>query len=419
MTIAALKSFAPANPSRRKQVLIDPIMDEPAGFLQNPYWLFEEYRKRSPVCWSPRGNQWIVTGMEEANQLLRDNSFGKKMELWKHPNPAMRWFFRFMRSRNVGNLLFQDPPQHTRVRALIQGAFSPSIVRALDSHIAGITAGLLEKTNSQDQGDIIAQLAFPLPVTVIAELLGVPSEDQEQFKEWSTQITKSLRGQVCPYTAVKSYQASRKLRHYLQGIIKTKKDSPAADLLSTLANVQSQEDGRLSQDELLANSVLVLVAGHETTVNLIGNGVYHLLRHPAQKKLLLENPHLIENAVEEFLRFDPPVQIVRRVAYKEVTVAGKTIRPGDAVTVLLGACNRDPRVFERPDEFDIERPRIKNLSFGGGIHYCLGAELARSEARIAVNELLRKFPDIKLQRDELSYKAPFALRGLKELPVIY
>jgi cytochrome P450 len=316
-------------------------------------------------------------------------------------------------------MLLQDAPDHTRVRTLVQTAFAPSTIRALEPHINEITQALLTNINRGSQGDLIAQLAFPLPVTVIAELMGIPPSDRDRFKLWSTTITSSLRGSVCPYRAFKSFQASRELRDYLLKIVHLKRTKPANDLLSTLAHLQSQEEGRLSEKELLANSVLILIAGHETTVNLIGNGMYHLLRNPDQKKLLMDRPQLIDSAIEEFLRFDPPVQVVRRVAYKECKIGGQTIRPEDAVTVLIGACNRDPRVFDRGDQLDIERAKSKHLSFGAGIHYCVGAELARSEARSAITTLLQKFPDIELQAPRMLYKAPFALRGLQALHVIY
>lgn len=399
--------------------LMDPVMDESFDFLQNPYPLFEQYRAQSPVAWSSRGNQWIVTGYGEANQILRDNNFGKKMGLWKHPNPLMRSLFHFLRTRNPGNMLLQDAPDHTRVRTLVQSAFLPATIRALEAHISEITDSMIAGIHPGDRGDLIAQLAFPLPVTVIAELLGIPAADRDQFKHWSTTMTSSLKGNVCPYKAFKSFQASRELRDYLRKIVSFKRLRPADDLLSSLSQVQLQQEGRLSEQELLSNSVLILIAGHETTVNLIGNGMYHLLRHPQQKQLLLENPHLIDAAIEEFLRYDPPVQMVRRVAYKETIIGGSRIMPKDAVTVLLGACNRDPRIIDHGSQLDIQREKIKHLSFGMGIHYCLGAELARSEAKIAVSALLAKFPNMQLAAPQMTYKAPLALRGLQELQVIY
>jgi len=405
--------------SAPSEILMDPVLDESFQFLQNPYPLFEKYRARSPVAWSSRGNQWIVTGFEEANQLLRDDSFGKKMELWKHPRPFMRYLFRFLRSRSAGNMLFQDPPVHTRLRTLVQGAFLPSIVRALEAHISDICDELTAAIQPGSDGDLIAQLAFPLPVTVIAELLGIPPADRDQFKHWSTLMTSSLKGNVCPLTAIKSFQASRELRSYLKKIARLKRTQPANDLLSSLAQLQDQKEGKLSEEELLSNSVLILIAGHETTVNLIGNGVYHLLQNPTQKQLLINQPQLIDAAVEEFLRLDPPVQIVRRIAYAETTLGDQLIKSGDALTVLIAACNRDPRKFTQVDQLNIERDKFKHLSFGGGIHYCLGAELARTEARIAVSMLLRKFPQIALQTAPMTYKAPFALRGLQELRVVY
>lgn len=399
--------------------LPDPILDESPEFLQNPYPYYELYREQNPVAWSSRGNQWIITGMEESNTILRDNHFGKKMERWKHPNIMLRALLKFMRVTNSGNMLLEDAPSHTRLRTLVQPAFSPSTVRALESHIAEVSEQLMANIQPGSRGDLITSLAFPLPITVITELLGIPAEDRERFKSWSNTITASLKGSVCPYKAYRSYRASRELRSYLKTIVKYKRSQPANDLLSVLAQAQGKDTGDLSEKELLSNSVLVLIAGHETTVNLIGNGMYHLLQNPEQKQLLVQNPQLIDQAIEEFLRYDPPVQLVRRICYKETEIAGKRILPNDAITVLLGACNRDPRVFERPDQFDITRPKGKHLSFGAGIHYCIGAELARAEARIAVGTLLAKFPDVRLAETNMIYRPLLALRGLSALDVIY
>jgi pimeloyl-[acyl-carrier protein] synthase len=399
--------------------LLDPLMDENHEFLQDPYPLFEKYRAIGPIAWSSRGNQWLVTGLEEANQIVRDNRFGKNMSLWENPNLITRMLFKFLRARSAGNLLFQDPPEHTRLRGLMQTAFLPGTIHAMQTHIQEITDRLLAKIKPGDQGDLLTQLAFPLPVTVIAELLGIPAADRDQFKHWSKLVTGSLQGKVCPFKAMKSFRASRELRAYLHNVIKNKRKEPGNDLLTTLSQIQTKEDGRLSEKELLANSMLVLIAGHETTVNLISNGMYHLLKNKEQHELLKQNPQLLEAAVEEFLRLDPPVQIVRRIAYSDITVGGTTIKSGQAVTMLIGACNRDPRVFAHPERMDIQREKFKHFSFGAGIHFCLGSELARNEARIAVATLLRKYPDMRLQEDQMSYRSPFALRGLDRLPVVY
>ncbi|MBK9145049.1 MAG: cytochrome P450 [Candidatus Melainabacteria bacterium] len=412
------------NPVVNKSVdraIFDPLMETSASFLQDPYSELSEMRRRDHVVFSEKGNQWLVTGLAEANKLLRDNRYGKRMERWRHPSKAMRILLKLLGRQGLNNILRQDPPQHTRVRGLISSAFTPSVVRDLEAEIQSITDRLIDDFEKDGHADLIAQFAFPLPVTVIAELLGIPAEDRDKFKEWSTRITATLDGNVCPYKAARSFAASLELRGYLKKAIARKLKAhdgrSEKDLLTSLALINSEDEGRLSQEELISNSILLLIAGHETTVNLIGNGLYHLMRHPEQRRLLEERPELINEAVEEILRFDSPVQIVRRLANEDIELAGKTIRKGDALTVLIGACNRDPEFFPDPDSFSIERQNKKHVSFGAGIHYCLGAELARAEARIAISTILKRLPEMRLKEPVMLYRSPFALRGLQSLLV--
>lgn len=402
---------------RSVEIDFDPLMEQSLDFLQNPYPVLKRYRQAAPVIWSAKGNHWIVSCMDEANFVLKNNSFGKRLELWKHPNPFMRVFTRFVGSQGFRNILRQDPPEHTRVRGLMSSAFVPSVIHGLEPEIQTITNKLIDRFENRNSADLISEFAFPLPITVIAELLGIPNSDRDQFKKWSTLITASLQGNVCPIKATKSFGASLELRKYLRKIIAEKLKTPAKDLLSSLAQISTADEGRLSEKELVANSILILIAGHETTVNLIGNGVYALLNHPTQLELLKSNPALIAPTVEEILRFDPPVQMVRRIAKEDMNVGGEQIKSGDAITVMIGSCNRDPKHFESPDEFKIERANKKHVSFGAGIHYCLGAELARTEARIAISTLLTRLPNLRLAETVMPYRGPFALRGLQYLKV--
>ena len=316
-------------------------------------------------------------------------------------------------------MLLLAPPDHTRIRSLVNSAFTPPVVHALSTRIESITASLLdemeEDIRADGKTDLINRFAFPLPVIVIAELLGIPPEDRAQFKSWSGNITLALEATANVYKIGNSLLAMRNLRAYLKKVIRDKKANPGNDVISMLIRAQSAEDGTLSEEELLANTILILIAGHETTVNLISNAVKTLLTHRDQLELLLNDNSLIPNAVEETLRYDPPVHIVRRIANEDVEVSGRLIRANEALTVLIGGCNRDPNLVSEPDTFDITRKGIKHITFGAGIHFCLGAELARTEARIALNRLFERFPDLELAEPAESYKGPFALRGLTRL----
>lgn len=398
--------------------VFDPMFDSDFAFLQDPYPMLKAIGKDSPVVWSPKGNHYLITGMAEANQVLKSNDYGKRLEKWKHPNLFLRLFLNLMGGRiGLTNILRQDPPEHTRVRGLMSAAFVPQVVQQMEPKIQKIADELIDDIadSKGDTAELISQYAFLLPIAVIADLLGVPYEDRDKFKHWSTQVTGSLQGSACPIKVTKSFAASFELRKYLKKAIAAKLKNPGEDLLSRLAMVQSAEDGRLSEEELISNSILLLIAGHETTVNLIGNGLYHLMREPEQRRLLEENPELIKDCVEEVLRYDSPVQIVRRIAKHDMELAGQKIKTDDALTVLIGACNRDNDLAH--DRFDITRQNRKHVSFGAGIHYCLGSELARVEARIAISTILRRLPSMSLASPVMPYKAPFALRGLARLDV--
>ncbi len=398
--------------------ILDPLSHLPDGALEDPYPLLAKMREVSAIQWSSKSNQWLVVRYDEASMIMRSNKFGKRLDQWRHPKFVMRQTMKVFRRGGSNSILLQDPPDHTRVRALVNSAFTPRVVHDLEEHIASIASGLIERLVSGNEVDLISNFAFPLPVTVIAELLGVLVEDREKFKEWSSKITLGLDVSRCPMRLVHSFFAMDQLRRYLSKIIDGKRKSPGNDLISSLIAAQLEDNHQLSREELLANSVLILIAGHETTSNLIGNGVYTLLNHPEQKRLFIERPHIASNAVDEILRYDPPVQLVRRVVREGVEIAGAKLRENDGITILFGACNRDPRVFTEPDKFDILRQNIRHLTFGAGIHFCLGAELARTEARIALSLLFKRFPNLALANEPITYKGPFGLRGPQRLMVV-
>lgn len=404
----------------KDNAVFDPIMDNSEETLADPYPVLERMRQNGQVLWSPQGNQWLVLGFEEANSVLRSKDFGKRLlGAWKPPNIFLRGAMRMLRRKQGSSMLIQDPPDHTRLRSLVNSAFTPGVIHRLESHMEEIAGDLIDKMQKRlelgEEVDLISEFAFQLPVIVIAELLGVPSKDRAQFKKWSNDITIAFSGSVQPMRMAKSYMAMLNLRLYLKLVIAEKRRNPQNDLISALVNAQSEDNDRLSDDELLANTVLILIAGHETTVNLIGNSVFNLLQHPDELKKIRNNPDLIPNAVEEVLRYDPPVQIVRRLVKKDTELGGKMIKDGEILTVVTAACNRDPRIVNDPAVFNIERENIKHLTFGAGIHYCLGAELARTEGRIAIRMLFDRLPNLALVERERAYKGPFSLRGFKEL----
>jgi cytochrome P450 len=316
--------------------------------------------------------------------------------------------------------LFLDPPDHTRLRGLVSTAFTPRVIERLRPRIDQLVAELLEEAADRGRLEVVADLAYPLPVVIISELLGVPPEDQSRFRGWSKVMAAALDPELLVPPDVLQRRATvvSEFSEYFQGLIAERRRQPADDLLSALVVVEDQGD-RLSEEELLATLILLLVAGHETTVNLIGNGVLALLRHPDQLARLRSDPGLIKNTVEEVLRWDPAVQLDGRTALSDITVGDVTVPAGGQALLLIAAANRDENHIADGEKFDITRPDIRHLSFALGAHYCLGAPLARAEAQAAISGVLRHFPAIRLPADNsgLRYRDTLVLRGLEALPV--
>jgi cytochrome P450 len=389
------------------------------AFLADPYPVFSRMRQVAAV-WQAPMNRWFLTGYKDTDVLLRDKRFGRGYD---DPDALMRRFGPTALDEPAvvelsHMMLMRDPPDHTRLRGLVSKAFTARRIEALRGQIQELTDRLLDKVMSERRMDAIADLAFPLPVLVICELLGIPQADRDNF------VTRSSSGGALlnptpPTRAELDAANAGSLRSalYFDALFEQRRKAPQDDLISQL--VEAEEAGnRLSTAELRANVNLLFAAGHETTVNLIGNGILALLRHPEQWAMLRDDLSLIPNAIEEILRYESPVQAVTRIVNEPLELGGAALPANDIVVSLVGAANRDPAVFEASGRFDITRKDLKPLSFGGGIHFCLGAQLARIEAAVVFASLVRRIPSLRLTQPVLpNWRASFTLRGLTELNV--
>jgi pimeloyl-[acyl-carrier protein] synthase len=373
---------------------------------QDPYPLYDRLRAAGRVIWSDQQGWWMITGHAEALAVLKDSRMSVE-------RTRAEGFDRGMERQPRRSMLVLDPPDHTRLRNLVQKAFTPRVIESLRGRIVSFVHDALDRAEQRGGLDLIEDLAYPLPVTVIAELLGVPSGDHEVFKAWSAAIAGSLdpvERDLAPVVA-----ARQELRTYLAGIIAERRHHPQDDLITRLVEAEEQGD-RLDAEELLQMCTLLLIAGHETTVNLIGNGVNALLDHPDQLARLRHDPTLLPTAIEELLRFDSPVQMTVRVVTEPIELGGQSLRPAQMTLVMLGAANHDPDAFPSPGTLDLSRTPNHHLSFGRGIHFCLGAPLARLEAQLAIGTLVRRFPH--LDRSSAAQRRPtINLRGFSSLPI--
>lgn len=383
-----------------------------AGFVQDPYPVYAGLRKSEPVYKTrfPDGQQgWLVTGYAEAEAALKEPRFIKDFsKLYGGSMDGMSVFTQ--------NMLFSDPPDHRRLRGLAQKAFTPRVIEGMKERIEEITENLLDDMAQKEEINLIDDFAFPLPIIVICEILGVPSEDRDKFRIWSNSLIEGSSGEP----GVSVYQHMNDFIGYLGEWFSKTRQEPKDDLISKLIEAEEAGD-RLTEKELYGVVTLLIVAGHETTVNLIGNSFLNLLQHPEQKEKLSRNPELIDGALEESLRFDGPVEFsTSRWALEQFSFAGKDIKRGELVVVALNAANRDQAKFSEAEVFDIEREKSPHLAFGTGIHHCLGAPLARLEGKIAVSRLLERFPDLELRVPvtELEWRPGMIVRGVKEIPLL-
>ena len=380
---------------------------------QDPYPVYAALRERDPVHRSALMNAWMFTRHADIDTILRDHrrfsNDPRKGSLSSRQRAGLPADEEF-------TMLFLDPPDHKRLRALVNKAFTPKAVNALEPHIRSLLGSLLDEIDDPAGFDLMQAVAQPLPVIVIAEMLGVPPEDRAQFKIWSDQRARTLEPSIDARERALADAANKSLNNYFRPIIEERRADPKDDIVSALAQAEEEGD-RLTELEMLNMLRLLLIAGNETTTNLIGNGVLALLRHPDQLQRLRDDPSLIPLAVDELLRFDSPVQTDFRRALEDCEVNGFPLKKRDNIVLLLGAANRDPEVFDHPDRLDVGRGDRSHLSFGRGIHHCIGAPLARLEGRVVLETLLERFSQISLRDRQPRFRNSIVLRGLESLPV--
>jgi len=386
--------------------------------LANPYPLFQRLRTEDPVHWDPYLHTWIVTRYEDVLEVLHTFSANRthtpeKLEAMglSHMNPIAQLM--------VKQMLFMDPPTHTRLRSLASYAFTPLRVGVLRTHIRDIVNKLLDEVQSKGSLDIICDLAEPLPSIVTAEMLGVPVEDRDKLKFWSASFAEMLGNfQHNPERTPNILRTVQDMTAYFRDAILSLRDHPREGLVHSLMTAEIDGD-RLTDEEVVANSIVTMVGGLETTTNLIGNGILTLLRNPEQMERLRTDLSLVPSAVEEMLRYESPSQHTGRIVPHDREMGGKILKKGQAIMAVMAAANRDPERFPEPDRFDISRTDNRHLAFGYAAHFCFGAALARVEGQEAFTAMLTRLPRLKLESDKLVWRNNLGLRGLTALPVSF
>ena len=386
--------------------------------LANPYPLYHRLRTEDPVHWDPFLHAWVVTRYEDVVRVLHHFSADRTPtpeQLTSMGLSALNPVAQVM----VRQMLFLDAPAHTRLRSLASVAFTPSRVERLRAHIQEIVDGLLDRVESAGQSDLIADLAEPMPAIVTAELMGVPVDDHKQLKSWSADFAEMLGNfQHNPDRIPRVLRSVEEMTAYFRAAIREQHEHPRDGLIQALMSAEI-EGSRLTEEEVIANVIVTMVGGQETTTNLIGNGLLSLLRHPDQLHKLRDDSSLIPSAVEELLRYESPSQHTARLARDDVQMGGRLIRKRQAVIAVMGAANRDPQRFPDPDRLDITRKDNRHVAFGWAAHFCFGAPLARIEGQIAFETILRRLPRLALDPRPLVWRQNLGLRGLAALPVTF
>lgn len=388
--------------------------------LANPYPLYHRLRTEAPVHWDPFLHAWVVTRYPDVVRVLHDFSADRTPtpeQLERMNLSAISPIAAVM----VKQMLFLDAPAHTRLRSLASSAFTPARVRVLRSHIQQIADTLIDAAMAAQPGemDIIAEFAEPLPAIVTAEMLGVPIKDHRQLKDWTAVFAEMLGNfQHNPDHVPKVLRALEEMLEYFRERVRELRVHPREGLINSLLTAEINGD-RLTEEEVIANSIVTMVGGQETTTNLIGNGLLTLLRYPAEMQRLRDDPELVPSAVEELLRYESPSQHTARLARTDVELGGRKIRKRDAVIAIMGAANRDPERFPDPDKLDLARTDNRHLAFGWAAHFCFGAALARIEGQVSFSTILRRMPNLALQQVPLQWRTNLGLRGLVALPVRY
>ncbi|ABY43718.1 cytochrome P450 family protein [Bacillus mycoides] len=392
-----------------------------AQFKEDAYEIYKESRKVQPILFVNQieiGKEWLITRYEDALPLLKDNRL-KKDQANVFPQDTKNMHLSVDNSDHLTtHMLNSDPPNHSRLRSLVQKAFTPKMISQLDGRIQRIADDLISEIERKGTLNLVDDYSFPLPIIVISEMLGIPKEDQAKFRIWSHAVIAS------PETPEEVKETEKQLSEfitYLQYIVDVKRKNPKEDLVSALILAEN-EGHKLSARELYSMIMLLIVAGHETTVNLITNTVLALLENPKQLQLLKENPELIDSAIEEGLRYYSPVEVTTaRWAAEPFQIHDQTIQKGDMVIIALASANRDETVFENPEVFDIMRENNRHIAFGHGSHFCLGAPLARLEAKIAITALFKRMPSLQIkgEREKINWQGNYLMRSLEELPLSF
>ena len=401
------------DPNRAVMTLLSP-----AG-REDPYPIYAQMREHAAVIKTPFGG-WMVTRYETVDKVLRSSAFRTPRGFRDRNDPAGPPRCDpdgFLTLHRRYWLLFQSGEAHTRLRKLIMKVFTPRAVRSLAPRIQGLVQELLVPVLERGSMEVIGDLSYPLPATVICELLGIPPEDRDRNRVWAAVTVPTIDMQTCTDAQLEKAEVGmREWDAYIRELLDKKRKQPGTALLDDMLAVE--EDGlKLTEDEIAANATFLFLAGHETTTNLIGNGLLALMRNPSQLAALYANPALVENGIEELLRFESPVQFAPRVALEPLEIEGVKIETEIPIALALGAANRDPRKYERPEELDVARPDPKPLSFGGGAHFCVGAALARIEAKHAFDALFTSTRSISLATEKVAWRPALGLRGLEALPV--
>ncbi len=384
--------------------------------MASPYAFYKELRDYDPVHWDPFLHAWAVTRYADIVTVLSRFSADRTLTAEQLDGMGLGGLKPIIGVMSR-QMLFRDPPAHTRLRNLCAAAFTPARVAVLREHIQDIADGLIDCFIDRGRADIVADLASPMPAIVTAELLGVPVSDHPKLKQWSIDFAEILGNFQHQPDRVERVTASvRDMTDYFRAAVRQQETDPHEGLINSL--VKAQVDGnRLTEEEIIANSILTMIGGQETSTNLIGSGLLTLLRHPCQMQMLLDDPSVIPLAVEELLRYESPIQHTARVAHEDFMLGGKLIRRGQSVVAMLAAGNRDPERFPDPDVLDLKRGDKGHLAFGWAAHFCFGAPLARIEGQIAFGTLLRRLKNLELESDDFTWRENFGLRGLSCLPV--
>lgn len=391
-------------------------------FLADPYPSYARLRAEVPIGWYEPWRAWIVTRHADVDALLRDRRLGRVIH---HVDPSLapprvREHAPFD-AIQAGSLLEIEPPDHTRIKQAVQDVFTPRHVRALEGRIEAIVAEQIDALDARAQrrADLIADLAEPIPVTVIAELLGVPPEERAALLPWSKAIIGMFEPERSEAMEVAAVRAASEFAAYVRTLIARKRAAPADDLISRMVALHDADPERLRESEIVANAILFLNAGHEAVVNVIGNGMLALLQHDEQRALLARDQDLLGAAVEEMLRYDTPLQFFERLVLEDMTYQGLAWPRGTKLCLYYASANRDPEVFDAPERFEVRRHPNPHVSFGLGVHYCIGAPLARLELRTTVRALLTRLPALRLDGAAPRYQPRNVFRYLTELPVAY